>query len=89
MKFDARLNERSAGCTQQASRSTPSSFETAFVPHQDEGFQTVGHALSRRAFRKNALQRATVHVEAARGFRDVVVAQLIDALDVFPADAVG
>ena len=30
-----------------------------------------------------------MHVEAARRFRDVVIAQLVDALDVFPPDPVG
>jgi hypothetical protein len=29
-----------------------------------------------------------VHVQTPRGFRDVTTAQFIDALDVFPADAV-
>ena len=42
-----------------------------------------------RALGQDALQGATVHVEAAGSLGDVAVAQLIDALDMLPADAVG
>ena len=45
--------------------------------------------LFRRALRQDALQRAAVHVQAARGFRHVLAAEFVDALDVFPAHAVG
>jgi hypothetical protein len=45
--------------------------------------------LLRRALGEDALQRAPVHVEAARGFRDVPIAQFVNALDMLPADAVG
>ena len=45
--------------------------------------------LARRAFGQNALQGAPVHVEPARGLRDVAAAQFVDALDVLPAHAVG
>src|SRR5260370_10882921 len=38
---------------------------------------------------QDALQGAPVHVEAARGLRDVAVALLEDALDMLPAHAVG
>jgi hypothetical protein len=50
-----------------------------------------GHAefqLARCALGKNPLQGAAVHVEPSRGFRDVAVAHLVDALDVLPAYAV-
>src|SRR2546423_3717148 len=46
-------------------------------------------ALLRRALGQDALQRAAVHVETPRGLRDVAVAQLVDALDVLPAHAIG
>src|SRR5262249_25137640 len=44
--------------------------------------------LFRRALGQNPLQRAPVHVEAARSLRDVAVAQLVDTLDMLPAHAV-
>jgi hypothetical protein len=40
------------------------------------------------AFGQDALQRAAVHVEATRGLGNVVAAEFVDALDVFPANAV-
>ena len=46
-------------------------------------------ASARRALGEDALQRAAVHVEAPRRLRHVAVAQLVDALDVLPAHAVG
>ena len=46
-------------------------------------------ALFRGALGEDALQRAAVHVEAARGLRDIAIAKLVDALDVLPAHAVG
>src|SRR3569833_2154643 len=42
-----------------------------------------------RALGEDALQGAAMHVEAARGLGDVAITQLIDALDVLPADAIG
>src|SRR5438552_1448549 len=39
--------------------------------------------------RQDALQRAAVHLETPRGFRDVALAQLEDALDMLPAHPVG
>src|SRR5450432_2467104 len=44
--------------------------------------------LPRRALGEDALQGAAMHVQPTRGFRDVAVAHLVDALDVLPADAV-
>src|SRR5579864_4482028 len=44
--------------------------------------------LLRRAFGEDALQGAAMHVEAARGFRNVAAAQFVDTLDVLPAHAV-
>src|ERR1700727_1511889 len=41
-----------------------------------------------RAFGEDALQRAAVHVEAARGLRNIAAAQFVDALDMLPAHAV-
>src|SRR6185437_1203265 len=42
-----------------------------------------------RALRQDALQRAAVHVEPARRFRNIAAAQLINTLDVLPAHAIG
>jgi hypothetical protein len=39
--------------------------------------------------RQDALQRAPVYVEPARGLGDVAAAQLVDALDVLPAHPIG
>ncbi len=50
---------------------------------------TVRRDLSAVPLRENPLQRAPVHVQPARCFRDVAVAHLVDALDVLPAHAVG
>ena len=44
---------------------------------------------ARRALGQNALQRAAVHVELARGLRHVALAGFVDALDMLPAHAVG
>ena len=44
--------------------------------------------LFRRALGEDSLQGASVHAQTPRGFRDVTTAQFIDALDVFPADAI-
>jgi hypothetical protein len=44
--------------------------------------------LPRRALGEDALQGAAVHVEPPRGFGDVAVAHLVDALDMFPAHPV-
>jgi len=41
-----------------------------------------------RALGENALQCAAVHVQPAGGFRDIMIAQLEDALDMLPADPV-
>src|SRR5580693_4227837 len=49
----------------------------------------IGESLFRRAFGENPLQRAPMHVEAARGFRNVTTAQFVNALDVFPTHAIG
>ena len=46
-----------------------------------------GRGLARAAFRENAPQRASVHVQAARRFRDIAVTKLEYALNVFPAHA--
>src|SRR5262249_36581992 len=45
--------------------------------------------LLRRALGQNALQRAAVHVEAARRLGDVAPAKLVDALDVLPTHPIG
>src|SRR5712664_3679736 len=45
--------------------------------------------LARRVLAQNALQGAPMHVEAARGLRDIAVALLEDALDMLPAHAIG
>src|SRR5215831_2097134 len=45
--------------------------------------------LLRRALGEDPLQRAAVHVEAARSLGNVAAAQLVDALDVFPAHTIG
>src|SRR5262249_33128983 len=45
--------------------------------------------LLRRALRQDPLQGTPVHVETARGLRHVAPAQLVDALDVLPAHAIG
>src|SRR5580700_5633095 len=42
-----------------------------------------------RALGQNPLQGAAMHVQPPRGFRDVAVAHLVDALDVLPAHPVG
>src|SRR5215208_7537097 len=42
-----------------------------------------------RALAQYSLQRAPVHVEPARGFRDVAAAQLVDSLNVLPTHPVG
>src|SRR5436309_12243367 len=44
---------------------------------------------ARRALGEDALQRAAMHVQPARGLRDVAVAHLVNALDMLPAHAVG
>src|SRR5579863_3529450 len=44
---------------------------------------------ARRALGENALQSAPVHRELARGFRDIAIAGLVDALNMLPADAIG
>src|ERR1700688_2945472 len=41
-----------------------------------------------RALGEDALQGTAMHVEAARGFRNVAAAQFVDALDMLPAYAV-
>src|SRR6476619_197023 len=48
----------------------------------------LGARLFRRALGEDALQGAAVHVEPARGFRDVAAAQFVDALNVLPAHAI-
>ena len=46
------------------------------------------HTLPRRAFGQNPLQGPAVHVQPAGGLGYIMIAQFVDALDVFPADAV-
>ena len=45
-------------------------------------------ALPWRALGQNTLQGAAMHVEPPRGFGDVAIAHLVDALDMFPADTI-
>ena len=56
--------------------------------HVPKGVLLIGPPGTRGALGKFPLQGAAVHVEPARGFRNVAAAQFIDALDVFPAHAV-
>src|SRR5690554_1421441 len=53
---------------------------------QPEGDKTsaVPKTLARSALGEDALQGAAVHVEAARGFRDIAITQLVNALNVLP-----
>ena len=46
-------------------------------------------ASARRPFRQDALQRPAMHVQPPRRFGDVVIAQLVDTLDMLPPHAVG
>jgi len=46
-------------------------------------------SMSFRLLGQNALERAAMHVEAARGLGDVAAAELVDALDVLPAHPIG
>src|SRR6202047_5445647 len=45
--------------------------------------------LTWRLFRQNALQRAPVHVETARRFRDIAAAKLVNPLNMLPPHPVG
>ena len=50
--------------------------------------RAIGRLL-RRTLGQDALERAAMHVEAARGLRDVAAAELVDALDVLPTHPIG
>src|SRR5262249_30150586 len=52
------------------------------------GMVLASRASPWRAFCQDALQRAAVHVEPARRLGHVAVAQLINPLDMLPANAV-
>src|SRR5262245_26886183 len=49
---------------------------------------TLALALPRRALRQNPLQGPSMHVQPPRRFADIVPTQLIDALDMLPANAI-
>src|SRR4051812_7339948 len=65
---------------------SPQSGETAARAHDHEAINSM---LFGRVLAQDTLQGAAVHVEPARGFRDVAVALLEDPLNVFPAHPVG
>src|SRR5437588_5840 len=66
------------------------------APPEGESLRDTAAALDRsrkrsprRPLCQDPLQRAPVHVQAARRFRDVAAAELIDPLNMFPAHTVG
>ena len=52
-------------------------------------FSAIPGSAPGSVFTENALQGAAVHLEPARGFRDIALAQLEHPLDVLPAHPVG
>src|SRR5690606_2398353 len=66
----------------------PAARQIKAVPHLVDSLATAG-ALLWRALGKDTLQRTPVHVETASGFRNVAIAELIHALDMFPPHTIG